>query len=202
MISTTVKNLMLNALNNYGANVAAHTDFPDTDGSENEVSGGSPAYARKTYTWATASGGAKAASSTPTLDLPADTTVKWLSYRIIDLVSETQTFAAIVPTGGSPQRYQADTSNNLIMCADHGFEDGDLVAFWGGTIPGGLTEGQEYYVVFSDTDAFQVSETEGGYEIELTSAQDGDTFVSIMEPEEAESQSTMDVTPIVFNLNT
>lgn len=51
-----------------------HTATPDASGS-NEVTGGSPAYARKAITWAAASGGAKALSNAPVFDVPASTTV-------------------------------------------------------------------------------------------------------------------------------
>ena len=57
--------------------VSAHTATPGLTGA-NEVSGGSPAYARKALTYAAASGNSKATTGTVTLDIPTSTTVAWL----------------------------------------------------------------------------------------------------------------------------
>jgi hypothetical protein len=73
------KNLMLDVLD-AGANaiwLSAHTATPGLTGA-NEVSGGTPAYARIEATYAAASGGSKALSSSVTLDIPASTTVAFV----------------------------------------------------------------------------------------------------------------------------
>lgn len=70
------KNTMLNALT--VAYASLHTDDPSTTGA-NEVSGGSPAYARKAVTFNTASGGARALNADVTFDVPA-CTVKYVGY--------------------------------------------------------------------------------------------------------------------------
>jgi hypothetical protein len=57
--------------------ISAHTADPGENGAS-EVSGGSPAYARKAITFAAADGGVKAASNQPVLDIPAGTTVAYL----------------------------------------------------------------------------------------------------------------------------
>ena len=56
-----------------------HTATPNSSGS-NEVTGGSPAYARKSITLAAASGGAVAASNQPVFDVPAATTVSHVGF--------------------------------------------------------------------------------------------------------------------------
>jgi hypothetical protein len=71
------KNAMLNALGAVAVFVSIHTDDPGTNGA-NEVTGGSPAYARKAMTWGAASGGVMAHSAAPTFDVPAGTTVKYV----------------------------------------------------------------------------------------------------------------------------
>jgi hypothetical protein len=45
------------------------------DGSDVEVTGGSPAYARKSITWGAAANGSKALSNSPVFDIPAGVTV-------------------------------------------------------------------------------------------------------------------------------
>jgi len=64
------KNLMLDAL---GVPITYVGLLDETD---TEITGGSPAYARKAITWAAASGGAMSANGTlPVFDVPAGTTV-------------------------------------------------------------------------------------------------------------------------------
>jgi hypothetical protein len=62
-----------------GVFASLHTGDPGTTGA-NEVSGGSPAYARKAISFAAASSGSKASSSSPVLDVPAATTVTHVGY--------------------------------------------------------------------------------------------------------------------------
>jgi len=60
--------------------VALHTGDPGAaDTAANEVTGGSPAYARKAIAWNAASGGAATATANVVLDVPAGTTVSWIS---------------------------------------------------------------------------------------------------------------------------
>jgi len=83
-ISDAGKNALLNAWDETASSqggaglgathISLHTGDPGETGA-NEVSGGSPAYARKAATWAAASGGSKALSSALTFDVPAGTTV-------------------------------------------------------------------------------------------------------------------------------
>ncbi|HYJ33840.1 MAG TPA: hypothetical protein VE326_11525 [Candidatus Binatia bacterium] len=77
------------ALNNSGRNAAAngvasnvgyvslHTADPGTTGT-NEVTGGTPAYARKAVAWSTASGGVAAISGGVTFDVPASTSISYI----------------------------------------------------------------------------------------------------------------------------
>lgn len=68
------KHVALDAVAAVAVFASLHTATPDASGS-NEVSGGSPAYARKAVTWAASAGGAKAHSNAPVFDVPAGTTV-------------------------------------------------------------------------------------------------------------------------------
>jgi hypothetical protein len=65
--------------NDYAALAPYGTLFtadPGTSGAAtNEVSGGSPAFARKSMAWSTSSGGAGSVSGSPTFDIPAGTTI-------------------------------------------------------------------------------------------------------------------------------
>lgn len=76
-ITPNGKNNLLDATNWPPAYLSLHTDDPGTTGT-NEVTGGSPAYARKAATWAAAATQSKALASVVELDVPASTTVKYV----------------------------------------------------------------------------------------------------------------------------
>lgn len=75
------KNLMLDALGAVALRLALHTGDPGAaDTASNEVTGGSPAYARKAIAWNAASGGSMDDSTNGAVfDVPAGTTVTWIS---------------------------------------------------------------------------------------------------------------------------
>lgn len=68
------KNLMLDELAAVAVFASLHTADPGTNGA-NEVSGGSPAYARKAITWNAAASGALDNNANPVFDVPAGTTI-------------------------------------------------------------------------------------------------------------------------------
>lgn len=72
--SATAKNYMLDQLGTVCVYASLHTATPGSTGAS-EVTGGSPAYARKALTWNSAATGSKTLSNTPTFDVPASTTV-------------------------------------------------------------------------------------------------------------------------------
>lgn len=75
--SVQAKNAMLDALG--VTHVSLHTANPGSTGAS-EVTGGSPAYARKAITHAAATGGTRSASTQPVFDVPAGTTVTHVGY--------------------------------------------------------------------------------------------------------------------------
>ena len=82
--TTAGKNLMLDALRGTNppvglAYASLHTASPGESGTS-EVTGGSPAYARKAITMAAASGGQIAASTQPVFDVPGGTTVTHVGF--------------------------------------------------------------------------------------------------------------------------
>jgi len=80
--STYAKNKLLDTLRNVSFAVTTtylslHSASPGDTGA-NEISGGSPAYARKSTVWNAATGGSMDNSDTPVIDVPASTTVTHL----------------------------------------------------------------------------------------------------------------------------
>lgn len=78
-LTSAGKNLMLNGFSASAVYVSLHSSEPDGSGSS-EISGGSPAYARKSVSWAAASGGALTSNANIVFDVPGTTTVAWLGY--------------------------------------------------------------------------------------------------------------------------
>jgi len=76
--STALKNYMLDqAGTNKLLYASLHTADPGNTGAS-EVTGGSPAYARKTTSWSAAASGGKNLASTATFDVPAGSTVAYV----------------------------------------------------------------------------------------------------------------------------
>ncbi len=76
----TARNVMLDQLATVAVRWAAHTGDPGgANSATNEVTGGSPAYARKAVAWNTAASGEATQNGDVALDIPAGTTVTYLS---------------------------------------------------------------------------------------------------------------------------
>lgn len=159
--------------------LSLHTGFPPAGG--NEVTGGSPAYARKSFTWSAASAGAKSISAAQTFDVPAGTTVR--AVAVYD-ASSSGTQKCWSPAGASARRAFAvtdstDVTNNDIWSPAHGLVANDRVLVWatiGAGLPTGLSEDTEYFVISTglSTDSFRLSTTQGGAAVDITAIGDGD----------------------------
>lgn len=77
VLSNNGKNVMLDALAGVAVFASLHSGDPGSTGA-NEISGGSPAYARKAITWNAASAGALDNNANPVFDVPAGTTVSYV----------------------------------------------------------------------------------------------------------------------------
>lgn len=82
-MTTTYKNAILTAIKGGVAidditHAGAHTLDPGGTGA-NEISGGAPAYARKSVTFGTVASGSMSATNQPVIDVPASTTLRYLS---------------------------------------------------------------------------------------------------------------------------
>lgn len=77
---TTARNVGVDAIAALGTRWALHTGDPGAaNTASNEVSGGSPAYARKAVAWNAASGGIATQNGDVVFDVPGGTTVSWVS---------------------------------------------------------------------------------------------------------------------------
>jgi hypothetical protein len=179
-IPTTTKNEALDGI--LIDQMSAHTDYPGTTGT-NEVTGGTPAYARQSCTINASSGGARLLNAAVVFDVPA-CTVKWLGLW------GSSVFRIAIPNGGAtPKNFMAIPSSDLIYSTGHGWLDNQKIVFFG-TPPGGLTEGTTYFVINSFADTFQVAATLGGPSIDLTSASSAGCWVIAISEQNYASQNT------------
>lgn len=143
----------------------------------NEISGGS--YARQVISWQAPANGTRTGSS-GTFTVPAGSTVAWKTFW--DAASGGNCLA-LSPLNGTPREYHVDISNNLVEAPGHGWSNGQRVVFYDGAVPAPLVEGTIYWVVNAATDTFQVSSTQGGAAIVLTTQGAGSSKVSNISPE-------------------
>lgn len=68
--SVVGKNAMLNALAALATRASLHSGDPGTNGTANELAGGTPAYARKAVTWVAADAGNINLNGTAVFDVP------------------------------------------------------------------------------------------------------------------------------------
>lgn len=107
--STTGKNTMLGGLPN-GPYVSLHTADPGDTGAS-EVSGGSPAYARKVGVLAAASSGSRALTVASQHDVPASTTVAYVGlWSAATAGTFYGSFAVTAETFSGQGNYQVDAS--------------------------------------------------------------------------------------------
>lgn len=140
-----------------------HTAYPGATG-VNEVTGGSPAYAQKVIVINAASGGLRQLGSPVVFDVPA-CTVRWVGFW------NGSAFVGSAPNGGAtPRNFMSLASDDTVYSASHGYSDGQTVAFFNGTPPGGLAEGAVYFVRDAGPDLFKVAASLAGAAIDLTSA--------------------------------
>lgn len=191
-----------------GAGVGAthgslHTTYSTTGA--NELTGGSPAYARKAATWAAAAARSKALSAALVFDVPAATTVRWIGFW--DAIT-TGGFLGMTPNGGSiPEDFavnSAGVTSNTLDAPAHGFVAGNSVVVWavpGASLPTPLVEGTVYWVIATGltTDAFQLSATSGGSAIDLTAT--GSGFAQRIVEEAFGAQGTLTVTTATMTID-
>lgn len=158
----------------------------------NEISGGSPAYARMAATWAAAGSNAMALSSTPTFNVPAST-VAWIGFW--DALTSGN-FQCMFPNavGAVAYVFTGATATSTMFAPGTSYAANQTVTVFpaaGSSLPGGLTAGAVYYVKSPAGDSFQLSTTSGGSAISISA--DGAGVIQGIGVEVFASQSTFEV---------
>jgi hypothetical protein len=194
MLTDATVNTMLDAITYDTASL--HTAYSATGA--NEVTGGTPAYAKKAITIAAGASRARAASTQPVFDVPA-TTVRFIGLW----TTAGSVFRGMFANGGTEKGFQVGVTGDTILCKSHGLVNNDKVVFYGGTPPTGLTEGTIYFVVGNtagDPDTFQVSLTSGGAAVDITGQPSAQCKFSKIIEEVFAAQGTFTVTALNFGI--
>lgn len=193
--TTTGRNNMLDAIGITHASL--HSAFPGNTGA-NEISGGSPAYARQPVTLAAAASGSRAQIGSADFNVPAGVTVRYVAFW--DALTGGNCLS-YHPVGNQAAReFITDIAADTLRVNAHGYANGNLVVIIGDTVQGGLVEGTTYFIVNATTDTFQLSATNGGAAINLTSLAGPAAQVVRMISEAFASQGTATVSGCSVNL--
>ncbi|MGL6289285.1 MAG: hypothetical protein ACRC2H_01195 [Silanimonas sp.] len=194
MLTTAARNAMLDGFN--GTHLSLHSAYSATG--LNELTGGTPAYARRPVTYAAAAAEAKAASNQPLFDVPAAAVVRFIG-RWTAITGGI--FLGMTAAGGAEKQFSVDPATELIKSPAHGFLNDQRVVFYGGLAPTGLTEGTSYFVITATTDTFAVSLTQGGAAINITGDGAARCKVARIVEETFGGQGTYEVNPEILRLD-
>lgn len=209
-VTNTLKNLMLGPVATASATNpdfgSLHTAYSTTGA--NEVTGGSPAYARKALTWGSpASGSTPLAATLPSWDVPTGTTVGW--WGGWDAVTAGN-FLFMQALGGQTYKgsmveTSTDLTNNDIFSDSHGYVADNRVVFWsmsGIALVSPLATGTIYWVIATGlaTDSFRVSTTQGGSAVDLVTDQPIAMFVQRCIPQTTVTQDVISLASASFDI--
>lgn len=115
-------------------------------------------------------GGAVALKGYNVLDCP-DRFLAWSSAFQTLKIFASYAVSGVVPADLSNNFSSVDPAANTLTCNAHGLENGDTIIIDEfGSMPGGLTAFETYYVVNKTANTIQVANTYGGAAIDITSA--------------------------------
>jgi hypothetical protein len=158
----------------------------------NELTGGSPAYARQAIAWDAAASAAMALSGTETFDIPPASTVAFAGFWS---ASTSGTFYGMAPAGsGAVLAFTAAATGDALTIPGHSITSGATVVVWAGagaTLPTGLTAGTVYYARDVSGSTLKLAATSGGSAIDLSA--DGAGLIQTITPETYAGQGTYSV---------
>jgi len=203
-LNTNGRNALVNGLASVVTHISVHSAVPDDNGS-NELTGGT--YARLPVTWTAAANGVRDNQGQLDHNIPAGSTV--VAYGLWSALT-VGTFYGYIPRTGTGEALfgfgsvdAAGVTADAIQSAGHGLANGMRVLLYNvlaETLPGGLAEGTLYYVVAAATDTFEVSLTEGGASVNITSQ--GELFWQRAVPETFASAGLLSTAAGALDLST
>lgn len=190
-LSTNGRNACMSGLAAVVSHLSLHGAIPDGTGS-GELTGGSPAYARKAVSWNSPASGLVDNTAQIVHDVPAGSTV--YAVGLWSAISGGN-FHGWVPYNGTIRGYgtvdSTDVTNDTITSSGHGLANNTVVTLRSvvaESLPAGLSADTIYFVVNTATDTFKLSLTSGGAAINITGQ--GELFFNSIIPEVFASQGT------------
>jgi hypothetical protein len=195
-LTNNAKHAMLSQLATLMTHTSLHSSFPGATG-VNELTGG--AYARQPTAYSAPASGEMTLSGPELFDVPAGATVQWIGGWSALTAG---TFYGYAPNGSTGVlEFMADVATDFVTAPAHGFANNDQIVFYGGTPPGGLTEGTVYFARNITADTFQVALTSGGVAINLTSVGSALCVVSKIVTETFAAAGQVNVTTFTHSMN-
>lgn len=198
-LSVTAANGLLSQWDTaYASFASLHTAYSITGA--NEVTGGSPAYARVAVTFASPASSSMALSGGPySLNVPASTTVQYVGFWS---ASTSGTFGGMFPAGNaSAFTFTATTASSTFVAPGSAYTSNQQVVLFptgGSSLPSGITAGTIYFIKSPSGDTFQLSATSGPGSL-LTISSDGSGIVQAITPEAFGSQGTFSLSGATVN---
>lgn len=172
------KNAMLDAGTARWTHASLHSASTGGTGA-NELTGGSPAYARKAITWGAAAAGAASNTVAMTFDVPPSTSVAYVGlWSALTAGTFRGDYPASSPADVAGTVATAAASTDVFTAPAETFVNGDQVVVvdtGNSPLPTGVSENTTYYVVNTSGATFKLSATSGGAAIDITV--DGSAFV-------------------------
>ncbi len=192
-ISDYLENAWLNSLRNTAFSVvtlyvALHDGYPGETGAS-EVVGGS--YARQSAAFNAAAAGL--IDNTSNINFASMPGVTVFGVSLWDAATAGNCLYTGM-LGGTQNFFTAANTGDLFTSYGHGLVNDDRViieAGFGAGLPAGPTEGTIYHVISATTDTFQISATQGGGAVALTS--DGEGIVTFVDEKVVGAGSTFQI---------
>ena len=148
--------------------LAAYTDIPNpATGSGTECTGGS--YARVSLASKFAAAASEAVASNASIAFPTSTG-SWGTVKALSVMSASSggTMSRVIPLVSTWKPFVGGATADTVTSYSHGYANDTIVVVSGRDLPGGLNEYTEYYVINQTTDTLQLSLSQGGAAIDLT----------------------------------
>lgn len=201
--TTAEKGAILDARSASWGFASLHSADPAGTGA-NELTGGSPAYARKAVTWAGSSGGQVISATTAQVfDVPAGSTVAFVGLWSLVTAG---TFRGCAPAGAAlntPIVFTCNSTTDIFTAPGSSFTNGQqvmLIDTDGSSLPTGVSEATTYFIVGASGATFQLALTSGGSAINLSADGAGHVVLTQAEVFGAQGTYTIAIGNLAVNL--
>jgi hypothetical protein len=184
------------------AAVSTFVGLLDTSGTE--LTGGTPAYARKAVTWNAAAAGIRTSVAQLLFDVPVASVA---FYGLYSALTAGTNYAILPVQGGAsslPQATTFDTATDVFTSYAHGLANADRVILSDVSSAGlqaTFDENTVYFVVASAANTFQLSLTSGGAAVTTTVSFEAFVTKAVVETFAAQGQFSIAAAALAIDAN-